>query len=60
MAVLNGTATERFEALLKNRPEILKNVSSKVIASYIGVTPTSLSRLKRELALAEKSGKKSI
>jgi CRP-like cAMP-binding protein len=49
LAVLNGTAKERFEALIKNRPEILKKVSSKIIASYVGVTPTSLSRLKREL-----------
>ncbi len=49
LEVLNGTAKERFEALIKNRPEILKNVSSNVIASYIGVTPSSLSRLKREM-----------
>jgi CRP-like cAMP-binding protein len=54
LAVLNGTAKERFESLIHNRREILENVSSKVIASYIGITPSSLSRLKRELLMSEK------
>jgi CRP-like cAMP-binding protein len=47
--VMNGTAKERFEAFVRNRPEILKNVSTKIIASYIGVTSSSLCRLKREM-----------
>jgi CRP-like cAMP-binding protein len=46
--VVTGTAVERFEALLKNRPEIVQKVSSKDIASYIGITPQSLSRIKRQ------------
>ncbi len=49
MAVINGTAKERFEALIANRTEILKNVSNKVIASYIGVNQPYLSRLKRQI-----------
>jgi CRP-like cAMP-binding protein len=53
--VINGSATERFEALLKNRPEILKRVSNKIIASYIGIEPPSLSRLKRRLMLKSKN-----
>lgn len=48
-AVINGTARERFEALVKNRPEILKLVSNGVIASYIGVEQSYLSRLKRQI-----------
>ncbi len=47
LAVVNGDAKERFEALLENRPDIIENVSSKSIASYIGVTPEYLSVLKR-------------
>jgi CRP-like cAMP-binding protein len=46
--LINGTAKERFEALVKNRPEIIDKVSLKVIASYIGITQQSLSRLKRQ------------
>ncbi len=48
-SVINGTAKERFEALIKNRPEILKRVSNKIIASYIGVNQPYLSRLKRHI-----------
>jgi CRP-like cAMP-binding protein len=48
LAVVNGTAKERFKALIKNRPEILENVSAKIVASYIGITPQYLSKLKSE------------
>lgn len=48
-ALINGTAKERFESLMDNRPEILRTVSNKIIASYIGIIPSSLSRLKRQL-----------
>jgi CRP-like cAMP-binding protein len=48
--VMNGTARERFKALIENRPEIIETVSSKIIASYIGITQSYLSTLKKELA----------
>jgi CRP-like cAMP-binding protein len=44
---INGTAKERYLALIEKRPEILERVPLKTIASYIGVTPTHLSRLKK-------------
>lgn len=47
--VINGTAKERFEALIKNRPEIVKKASNRVVASYIGVEQSYLSRLKRQI-----------
>jgi CRP-like cAMP-binding protein len=43
------TATERYTELLKERPEILKRVSLKVIASYLGITQVSLSRIRAEI-----------
>lgn len=49
LAVVNGDARERFESLIKNRPEILEKVSAKIIASYIGITPQYFSKLKRQL-----------
>ncbi len=49
--VVNGDAKERFEALIENRPEIIENVSSRIIASYIGITPQYLSKLKRMFSL---------
>ncbi len=54
-AVINGFAKERLETLLKNRPEIMETVPQKVIASYIGITPSSLSRLKRQIKATSES-----
>lgn len=46
--VINGDSDERFIGLLQNRPEILRTVSSKLLASYLGVTPQYLCRLKKK------------
>ncbi len=35
-----------YEDLLKNHPEIIKRVPQHYIASYLGITPISLSRIK--------------
>ncbi|MDE6547638.1 MAG: Crp/Fnr family transcriptional regulator [Muribaculaceae bacterium] len=45
----NGTARERFEAMLKFRPIILEKVPQKIIASYLGITSEYFSVLKRRL-----------
>jgi CRP-like cAMP-binding protein len=48
-AVIAGTAAERLEAIIVNRPEILQKCTGRIIASYIGITETSFSRLKKQL-----------
>lgn len=45
LSLINGTAKERYVSLIKNRPEILKYISKKNIASYLDVTPEYLSRI---------------
>ena len=45
--VINGNAKDRFNAMLKNRPEIVRCVQQKIIASYLGITPQYLCRLKK-------------
>jgi CRP-like cAMP-binding protein len=45
--LLNMTATERYEYIEANQPEIISRFSQKDIASYIGITHVSLSRLKK-------------
>lgn len=55
LSVINGAARERFEALIKNRPEIMTEVSMRTIASYLGITPQYLSSLKNELLNVKKS-----
>lgn len=47
LSVITETAEARYEALLKNDPEIFQHVSLKHIASYLGITDTSLSRIRK-------------
>ncbi len=42
-------ALQRLKWLLEYQPKILTRLSNKVVASYLGVTPYTLSRLKAEL-----------
>lgn len=44
--VHNGTAEERYVHMLKTRPSIVNNVSQRILASYLGVTPEYLCRIK--------------
>lgn len=46
--IINGSVKERYMALEKNRPEIIRKVSLKIIASYLGVTPQYLSSIRNE------------
>jgi CRP-like cAMP-binding protein len=48
LSLINGLAKERCLALLKNRPEIIADVPLNIIASYLGVTPPYLSKLRRD------------
>lgn len=49
LSLISGSAKERYEALVKNRPEILRVVSMKVLASYLGVTPQYLCNIRKSL-----------
>lgn len=44
---LNGTAKERYQYLLASNPSLYKNYPLRFIASMIGVTPTQLSRIRK-------------
>jgi CRP-like cAMP-binding protein len=39
---------ERYKDLIQNNPEILKRVPQHYIASYLGITPISLSRIRNK------------
>jgi len=45
--LLNKTAEERYQALLDERPELILRTPSKHIASYLGITPESISRIRK-------------
>jgi CRP-like cAMP-binding protein len=43
-------AKSRYEAFVRNQPDVLRRVSLGYVASYLGMTQQSLSRLRRQLA----------
>lgn len=45
---LHLKAEERYAQLLKNNPDVFKHVPLKQVASYLGITDSSLSRIRRE------------
>ena len=50
LSMITETAEQRYEHLLKSNPDIFQNVPLKHIASYLGITDTSLSRIRKEFA----------
>lgn len=49
MVVYRCTAMQRYQWFLKEYPELIEIVSNKHIASFLDMTPVTLSRLRRQL-----------
>lgn len=49
LSLLNKTAEERYLDLFTDRPKLLGHIPLKYIASYIGVTPQALSRIRKRI-----------
>lgn len=54
VALIADRARVRYERLLREQPDVVGQVPLKQIATYLGVTDTSLSRIRREIARARK------
>lgn len=52
---LISTPEQRYEYLLNNRLDLVQRVPQHQLASYIGVAPESLSRIRKRLASKERS-----
>ena len=50
LSMINKSAEERYVSLLKDNAEIFQYAQLKHIASYLGITDTSLSRIRKEFA----------
>jgi CRP-like cAMP-binding protein len=50
LAMINKSAEQRYEDLIKYDKEIFQFVQLKHIASYLGITNSSLSRIRREFS----------
>lgn len=46
LALATQTATARYESLVRASPEIVQHAPLKHVASYLGVTDSSLSRIR--------------
>ncbi|WP_237276132.1 Crp/Fnr family transcriptional regulator [Tenacibaculum ovolyticum] len=51
--ILN-TPKERYENLVKERPKVIQRVPQYMIASYLGITPEALSRIRKRIINTKK------
>ncbi len=51
LSMINQTAEQRYAQLLNTSPGIFQHVPLKFIASYLGITDSSLSRIRKELTM---------
>ena len=50
LSLLNETATQRYLKLLKEDSHFIKHIPQKYIASFIGITPQALSRIRKNIS----------
>jgi len=50
MSFIRDTPKERYVTLMKEKPELLIRIPQHYIASYLGITPVSLSRIRNSVA----------
>lgn len=50
ISMITDSASERYLELLQQRPDLLSHIPLKYIATYLGITDTSLSRIRKELS----------
>lgn len=51
LGMIKDTAEIRYLTLMKKHPYIFQNVPLKIIASYLGITNSSLSRIRKEITI---------
>ncbi len=52
--LMSSSASERYQHFVETYPDIIKRVPLKMIASYLGITPEALSRLRNEISRKKK------
>lgn len=50
VSLLNRTPEERYLDLLNDQPQLLQHIPLQYIASYIGITPQALSRIRKRIS----------
>ena len=59
-AAISFNAEERYEDLARTYPHFLQRFPQNMIASYLGISPETLSRIRHAASRKEKSGRASI
>ena len=49
LSFIKNTPLERYKELVQNEPRIIQRVPQHYIASYLGITPVSLSRIRKKV-----------
>jgi CRP-like cAMP-binding protein len=49
LGLMQDTAEQRYLNMLSRHPDIFQNIPLRIIASYLGITDTSLSRIRKEI-----------
>ena len=50
LSLLTESAEQRYLNLFKEQPQLLQSIPLKYIASYIGITPQALSRIRKRIS----------
>lgn len=50
LSLLNDKAEERYLNLFKEQPQLIQFIPQKYLASYIGITPQALSRIRKRIS----------
>jgi len=50
LSLLHESAEQRYLNLFTEQPELIKQIPLKYIASYIGITPQALSRIRKRIS----------
>ena len=48
--LMSATAMERYAHFMEAYPDITQRVPQKMIASYLGISPEALSKIRKELS----------
>jgi CRP/FNR family transcriptional regulator, anaerobic regulatory protein len=50
VSIITDNATDRYQTLIKNKPQVILQAPLKCVATYLGVTNSSLSRIRKEIS----------
>lgn len=50
LMLMSASARERYESFLETYPDIMQRVPLRMVASYLGITPEALSKIRSEMA----------